>query len=108
MPSLNDLWFSSTDPQRMIAILRGRASDRKLRLFALTCIRPYRGLLDQESSDAFSVAERLADGLASSEERKRARELMLPEVRRLDTYAADRRALAKAAVCWSLARRPYR
>jgi hypothetical protein len=62
-------WLSATDPQPMLAFLRGRASDRKLRLFACGfCNSIDQALEDEICREAVRVAERFADGLASPEE----------------------------------------
>jgi hypothetical protein len=66
-------WLTCDDPQPMLEFLRGKASDRKLRLFALACFRPYRFMLVPETLQARDVAERLAEGTVSPAERKRAR-----------------------------------
>ena len=58
----------------MLAALHGKASDRKLRLFALACFRPYRFMLVPETLDALAVAERLAEGTITPVERKRSAE----------------------------------
>lgn len=63
-------WIACSDPTRMLEFLRDRASDRKLRLFAVACCRwlmrtvlasPMRG-------HGLNVAERYADGEISVEE----------------------------------------
>src|SRR5262245_3018115 len=41
--------LTSTDPDRMLAHLSGRVSDRKLRLFALACCRRIGPLLEERS-----------------------------------------------------------
>src|SRR5262245_39629450 len=67
-------WVACTDPQVMLEFLRGKATDRKLRLFAVACSRRYLHLThDHRVGEALDVAERFADGLASDEERSNAR-----------------------------------
>jgi hypothetical protein len=63
-----------TDPQEMLGFLAGRASERKLRLFACACVRrAWRLLEDRRGRHAVEVAERYADGQATGEEMAAAR-----------------------------------
>jgi hypothetical protein len=67
-------WLISTGPQVMLAFVQdsGRASERKLRLFAIACVRRVWNLLREASEeqvrDAVEAAEQLADGAITPEE----------------------------------------
>jgi hypothetical protein len=59
-------WQSCADPGPMQEALRGKASERKLRLFAVACCRQLGPLLqDPRITTALDVAERHADGAAT-------------------------------------------
>ena len=59
-------WQSCADPRPMRDALRGNASERKLRLYAVACCRQLGPLLkDARITDALDVAERHADGVAT-------------------------------------------
>jgi hypothetical protein len=59
-------YYTCTDTQELLRFLQGRASDRKLRLFAVACLRRVWSLLrDERSRQAVEVAERVAEGRAS-------------------------------------------
>lgn len=66
-------WLKCTDPAPMLGFLRGKASERKLRLFACACCRRVWALLTEENRHAVLVAERAADSLVSADELKTAR-----------------------------------
>ena len=55
-------WHVCTDPTPMLAFLRGRASGRKLRLFACACARRVWDRLDAPGRWAIQAAERSAEG----------------------------------------------
>jgi len=61
-------WLVCTDPQAMLTFLGGKASDRKLRLFAVACCRPIFHLLSKECRTVVMIAECWADGNASKRE----------------------------------------
>src|SRR5262245_65405827 len=56
-------WLADTDPQKMLTFLRGKASERKLRLFAVACCRRIGRLLQSKALQmAVEVSEQRADG----------------------------------------------
>lgn len=63
-------WLMCTDPRTMYLFIRGSASDRKVRLFAVACCYRLWDLMTEERRDAIRIAERYADGLADDDERR--------------------------------------
>ena len=58
-------WLACADPEPMLKFLRGKAGDRKVRLFAVACCwRVWTSLEHEECRDAVRKAESFADGLA--------------------------------------------
>jgi hypothetical protein len=69
-------WLASNDPEALLSYhLRGAASDRKLRLFAVACCRRiWHLLVDPRSQAAVEVAEQFADNIATAAQLERAYE----------------------------------
>jgi hypothetical protein len=67
-------WLACTDPAPMLEFLRAQrtTSERKLRLFAAACCRRVWDWLGEKSRRAVDVLERYVDGLASTDELRRA------------------------------------
>ncbi len=64
-------WLTGDDPKPMLEFLRGRASDRKFRLFQVACCRrAWPRLPNASCREAVLVAERYADGQARDRERR--------------------------------------
>src|SRR4051794_13302559 len=64
------MWLACTDPRPMLELLRGKASERKLRLFSFACMRriPY-CLPDDRWRGVFEEAEECAAGATEEEAR---------------------------------------
>lgn len=103
-------WLTCTNPQPMLDFLGGRASDRKLRLFACACTR--RASSPRLDWTFIEVAERLAEGVALPEEIERATSLTMstniPGYRRDAVEIAIAMLLSESASAsaraWCLAR----
>jgi hypothetical protein len=68
-------WLGGTAPEPMLEYLRGKARDRKLRLFSVACCeRVWLSPEDSRCRDAVEVATRMADGLVDDEEIESAEE----------------------------------
>jgi hypothetical protein len=99
-------WLAGDDPGVLLGWARGRASERKLRLFACACCRALGGHLTGEAGRrAVEVAEAFADGKAAAWELERARRrstspvsaaAALPDAGRA-AEEASREALARLA-----------
>src|SRR5262245_57553031 len=62
-------WLACTNPQPRLELLRRKASDRKVRLFAVACCRRvWSSLEHEEFRDAVRKAEAFVDGLADRAE----------------------------------------
>jgi hypothetical protein len=98
-------WLNSSDPKLMLDYLRGKTTDRKLRLFACACCyQLWHLLVDSRSRQAVAFAERFVDQQVTLEENNnfaiewvRSRDAVLKlqyEERKSATTAA-----ARAAFC---------
>lgn len=66
-------WLSCTDPIKMLRSMRGKTSDRKLRLFASACCRRVSHFLKDKTIPMYlemllEVGERIAEGTATPQE----------------------------------------
>jgi hypothetical protein len=83
-------WQIASDPRPMLQFLQasGTSSDRKLRLFAVACVRGlWRLIADERSRAAVCAAEEYADGKAGAEELARAQDMAGVAVRDADAEA---------------------
>lgn len=97
-------WLAGLEPLAMLDHLDGKASDRKLRLFACACVRRHWNLLRYRSPrEAVQLAERFAQGLVAVEQLEQMRpqaeasSFNAPEFERL-AYQAAAATLADLAI----------
>jgi hypothetical protein len=65
-------WFACADPERMLGFLERRASDRKLRLFAVACCYVCRrGEVNDSLAEDYEAVVRFVDGLGTREAMRR-------------------------------------
>ena len=98
-------WLNATEPRLMLEFLRlsGRASERKLRLFAVACCRLVWPLLaDQGSWAAVEAAERYADGQATLAEMTAAAAGAWVDAARAVGYSDAEEAVRTASTCGCL------
>ena len=83
-------WLACNDPRPLLDILRGKVSDRKLRLFAIACFRrDWTLYTDERSRESIVVGERYAEGKATAKELKTAHDAAMQAAREI-TEAAFR------------------
>jgi hypothetical protein len=93
-------WLACTSPDRMLEGLRGRATDRKLRLFACHCCRRVWHLLkDERSRRAVEATELFAEGLTGLGEVQAA----AAAARAVVTATKEPVAWAAAVAAWEVA-----
>jgi hypothetical protein len=61
-------WLACADPEQMLDFLHGKASERKLRLFAVACCRRVWHLLSDSSREGVDVIEHFAERQTTSEQ----------------------------------------
>src|ERR1051325_7594998 len=66
-------WLACEDPTQILGYLKGKLSDRKLRLFACACCRRVWKWMAPKSRAGVKAAEKYADGLVSDKELETAR-----------------------------------
>jgi hypothetical protein len=70
-------WETSQQPEEMLKFLKGKAGDRKFRLFLIACSRRVLPSdADTDMIEALAVAERFADGKATKRELTHARTVL--------------------------------
>ena len=103
--TMMDVWWNAPhDYLLWVATRKGVLTDKQLRLFAVWCVRQVQHLLkDKRSIEALDVAERYANGKATDEELKFARDAAGAAAwnARAAAWAAMDAAWAARATAWA-------
>jgi hypothetical protein len=91
-------WDTCTDVKPMVDRLRGKASDRKLRLFAAACCRCLPFGKDERFRHAVAVTEQYADGRVTKAALRRARQAV--RAARYELPAGDAEGRGEWGVYW--------
>ncbi len=101
-------WLTSDYPDRMLTFLRGKVTQRKLRLFGIVCCRgTVDEVTDRRYQPALALAERFADGFVTQSERRKKYALLTsdgytPEVCVASVFHGHAFVAAREAAKWAL------
>jgi hypothetical protein len=84
-------WLGCADPSEMLELLRGKVSDRKLRLFGCACVRLVWSLTGEEPPTAVETAEGFADHVVTKTALRRSRGQVRKERHGLEAAEAGMR-----------------
>jgi hypothetical protein len=79
-----DAWLACANPEPMLAFLRGRASDRKFRLFACACCRRWWDAMPRVGREGVELAEAKCGGVALDGAIEQSKMALDVEIRRLN------------------------
>jgi hypothetical protein len=98
-------WSNCSEPDTPLLLLRGKLSDRKLRLFSCACCRRLWHLLDSQAQDLVDVYERHLDGLVTPSVLAIAKARHQESVGRMNAsyIAANTVTAATAGAAWAAA-----
>lgn len=95
-------WLTATNPTPMLVFMRGKASDRKLRLFGVECCRRIWFLLpNKKCKSAVEAAERYADGECEGKVLQATSEAIISAIPKWKTIGEVGELAADAAACVS-------
>jgi hypothetical protein len=89
-------WLRCAGPSPMLEFLKGKVSERQLRLFASACCRRVWGLIGEKGRKGVEVAEQYADGTRCQRTLCRAWTAAQAEARKVKKRAAECASLAAA------------